>query len=173
MEYGYYEQRIEIDTTGRYDVTPLFGDRKVFRNLARDLTRGVAIDQCTHVVGIEALGFPLGGYLAAETGLGFYPIRKEGKLPYPAEPLARRTIRDYSGEEKTFEMNPATIGEETRALVVDDWIETGAAMGAATELLEDAGATVEAISVVFAHRNEDTEALFERCDIHAIGTDTE
>jgi len=173
MDYAYYEQRIGTDTTGRYDVTPLFRDPEIFGNLARDLIRNVSIDRCTHIAGIEAVGFPLGGYLAAETSLGFYPIRKGGRLPLPADRLVRRTVRDYSREKKQFEVNPSAIGDGTRVLIVDDWIETGAAMGAATELLEEAGATIEAISVVFAHRNDDTEPLFEAYDVHTIGTDTD
>lgn len=171
MEYGYYEARLGTDTEGRYDVSPLFGRPGVLENLAADLRRPVDSDACTHVVGLEAIGFVLGGFVAARAGLGFVPVRKGGKLPYPADRLLRRELADYSGEEKTLELDPARLDETDRVVLVDDWVETGAGMRAAVELVEEAGATVEAISVLFAHRTEETEGLFEDYDLHAIGTD--
>lgn len=171
MDYGYYESRLGTDTEGRYDVCPILERPGVFENLAADLCRPVDLDPCTHVAGLEAIGFVLGGSVAAKTGLGFVPVRKGGKLPYPENRLVRREVADYSGEEKTLELDPARLGAGDRVLLVDDWVETGAGMRAAVELVEAAGATVAAVSVLFAHRTEETAGLFEEYDLHAIGTD--
>lgn len=171
MEYADYEECIGTDTTGRYDVTPLFADAAVFSELVADLLEPVDLDGVTHVAGIEALGFAIGGRVAATADLGFVPVRKGGKLPYPDDRLLRRTVTDYSGGEKTLELNPKLLGDGDRVLVVDDWIETGAQMLTATNLVEAAGASVAAVSVLFAHRNDGTAPLFEDYDVHAIGTD--
>jgi len=37
MKYGYYEKFINKKTIGRYDVTPIFKNPKVFSNLIADL----------------------------------------------------------------------------------------------------------------------------------------
>lgn len=171
MEYADYEARLGTDTTGRYDVTPLFADSELFSELVADLLAPVDLDAVTHVTGIEALGFAIGGHVAARADLGFVPVRKGGKLPYPDDELLRRTVTDYSGAEKTLELNPEMFGDGDRVLLVDDWIETGAQMRAAAALVEAAGATVEAVSVLFAHRNEATAPLFDDHDVHAIGLD--
>lgn len=171
MDYSYYESRLGTDTEGRYDVTTLFERPGVFENLARDLLRPVDLEECTHVVGVGALGFVLGGYVAASSGLGFVPVRKGGKLPYPDDRLLRREVSDYSGEEKALELDPERLGYGTRVLLVDDWVETGGQMRAAADLVEASGAAVEAVSVLFAHRSGETAPLFEAYEVHAVGTD--
>lgn len=171
MEYADYEEHVGTDTTGRYDVTPLFADPGLFSGLVADLLEPVDLDGVTHVAGIEALGFAVGGYAAARADLGFAPVRKGDKLPYPDDQLLRRTVTDYSGGEKTLELNPEVLGDGDRVLLVDDWVETGAQTQAAIDLVEATGARVEAVSVLFAHGTDATAPLFEDYDVHAIGTD--
>jgi adenine phosphoribosyltransferase len=171
MEYADYEEHVGTDTTGRYDVTPLFEDSALFSELVADLLEPVDLDAVTHVASLDALGFVIGGYAAACADCGFVPVRKGGKLPYPDDGLLRRTVTDHSDEEKTPELNSDALDDGDRVLFVDDWIETGAQMRAATDLVESAGATVEAVSVLFAGRNDATEPLFDGYDVYAIGTD--
>lgn len=167
MDFEAYLDRMGTETTGRYDVTPLFADPAIFGALRSDLRSG-AIDDPTTVVGIDALGFVIGGALATELGVGFVPVRKGGKLPYPEAALLRREFTDYSGTSKALELHPGALGTDDRALVVDDWVETGAQMRAATELVEAAGASVAGIAAVGVDRNEDTEPLFERYAVHGL-----
>ncbi|WP_254536207.1 phosphoribosyltransferase family protein [Halomarina litorea] len=168
MHYRYYHERLNTDAIGRYDVTPLFADGEVFANLVEDLL-APAPEATTHVVGIEALGFVLGGAVARAGGFGFVPVRKGGKLPLRDEEVLRRSLTDYSGERKTLELARALVDGGTRAFLVDDWVETGAQMTAATDLVERAGGEVVGVSVLRAHRDERTRDLFERYDVHTIG----
>ena len=168
MNYEYYHRRLNTDAIGRYDVTPLFAEREVFSNLVTDLLAPLP-DDCTHVVGIEALGFVLGGAVARAADLGFVPVRKGGKLPLREVDVLRHSLTDYSDESKTLELARNLVDGDTRAFLVDDWIETGAQMRAATALVEAAGGTVVGISVLRAHRDGRTRGLFDEYPVHAIG----
>lgn len=168
MEYDAYLERMGTDTVGRYDVTPLFEDRETFAELRADLTAGIGFEAITHVVGIDALGFVLGGAIATERDVGFVPVRKGGKLPYAEEDLRRREFTDYSDQSKTLELHPDRLGAGDRVLVVDEWVETGAQMRAATALVAEAGADVAAVASISVPKNDGTEPLFERYEVHSI-----
>lgn len=168
MEYDEYFELIGTDTTGRYDVTPLFTDPAVFEELRHDLVAGVS-GEPTLVCGIEALGFILGSGVAVDLGVGFVPVRKGGKLPYTDDKLLRREFTDYSGNSKALELRSDAVAETDRVLLIDDWIETGAQMQAASELVEQAGATVHAITVITAGQNDQTEFLFDEYDVCRLG----
>lgn len=165
-----YEEYLELmgtETTGRYDVTPLFADPEIFATLRADLLAGVSGEE-TAVVGIDALGFVLGGALATDLGIGFAPIRKGGKLPYPDDELLSRAVTDYTDTSKVLELHPNSLGADDRVLIVDDWVETGAQMRAATDLVEAAGASVKTVTAICVPRNEGTNPLFEQYEVHSI-----
>lgn len=92
----------------------------------------------TKVAGIEARGFIFGTALALRLGVGFVPIRKEGKLPVEC------IGEDYSLEygEARVELDPSIIEAGERVLVVDDLLATGGTALAAARLLRRAGAEV-------------------------------
>lgn len=75
----------------------------MFSGLVEDLL-APAPETTTHVVGIEALGFVLGGAVARAGGFGFVPVRKGGKLPLREDEVLRHTLADYSGTGKTLEL---------------------------------------------------------------------
>lgn len=168
MEYDEYFQLIGTNTTGRYDVTPLFTDSAIFEELRHDLVGGVS-GAPTVVCGLEALGFILGSAVAVDLEIGFVPVRKGGKLPYTDDKLLRREFTDYSNTSKTLELRTDAVAQTDRVLLIDDWIETGAQMQAATELVEQAGATVHAITAITADRNDQTEFLFDAYDVYSLG----
>lgn len=156
------------DTTGRYDATPLFADSDTFAELRADLLARVP-GEPTAVAGIDALGFVLGGALATELDTGFVAVRKGGKLPYPRGKLLRREVTDYSGESKALELHPDAVGEGDRVLLVDEWVETGAQMRAAAELVEAADASVVGVLATRVPENGGTEPLFDRYDVRSLG----
>ena len=95
------------------------------------LDRGV-----THVMGIEARGFILGGAVAAALGAGFVPARKPGKLPW------ERATESYDLEygSDSLEAHRDALEPGNRVLVVDDVLATGGTARAAGQLARRLGA---------------------------------
>jgi adenine phosphoribosyltransferase len=168
MDYRYYERYINKRTTGRYDVTPIFENHRIFSNLLKDLIKpfeGIRIDK---IAGIDALGFIIGGALANRLEAGFVPVRKGGKLPGIGGTVLRTSFVDYTKTKKYFEMNKGSIKNGERILIVDEWIETGAQIKAAIKLIEKQKGKVIGISVINAQKRAETTALFEKYNLKAI-----
>jgi adenine phosphoribosyltransferase len=125
MKFEYYDKFINKRTIGRYDVTPLFKDPKVFANLISDLIKLFKKDSFDVIVGIDALGFIIGGAMAHKLKKGLVLVRKGGKLPAIGGTIIRTSFRDYTKTKKTLEMNLGSIKKNERVLIVDEWIETG------------------------------------------------
>jgi adenine phosphoribosyltransferase len=167
MEYDEYHERMGTETTGRFDVTPLFTDSETFEQLRTDLLEDIP-EKPTHVAGIDALGFILGSALAVDLDVGFVPIRKGGKLPYTDERLIQRELTDYTDKTKTLELDSEAVGEGDCVLLVDEWVETGAQMTAAAELVESAGATIDGLVSLCVPETSSTAPLFERYPVYSL-----
>jgi adenine phosphoribosyltransferase len=124
------------------DITPFLADGPVFGELVHSWAQahgGVDV-----VAGIEARGFILAAPVATELGVGFVPVRKEGKLPG----LTSRTSYALEYGEATLEMTADAVRPGQRVLLVDDVLATGGTVAAAIQLLEGAGAEIVAIQVL-------------------------
>ena len=155
-----YLALIDRETSGnRCDVTPLFGDYAAFSALVDDLAALVEPLAFDVVVGIDALGFILGAALALRTQAGFVPIRKGGKLPVAVDSVE---CIDYTGQRKTLELRRDALTPGTRALLVDEWIETGAQVRAAIQLIEGQGGVIAGIASLHIDDDEATEPLRTR-----------
>jgi len=168
MKYEYYDQYINKNTHGRYDVTPLFGNAKAFAFLIDDIIRPFKRSSYNKVAGLDALGFIIGGAVAHKTKKGFVAVRKGGKLPGIAGTLIKTSFIDYTRKRKYFEINTDAIKHGDRIMIVDEWIETGAQVAAAIKLIEKQGGKVIGISCLCAERNESTQPLFDRYNCRAI-----
>jgi adenine phosphoribosyltransferase len=168
MDYGYYERFINKKTIGRYDVTPLFGNPKVFANLIADLSRLFPKGSYDAIAGIDALGFILGAAMALKLKKRFVPVRKEGKLPGVKGTVLKTGSIDYSGKKKGLEMAKGSIGKGERVLIVDEWIETGSQVKSAIRLIELQGGKVIGIAALCAEKNPKTSMLFESYNCRAI-----
>jgi adenine phosphoribosyltransferase len=129
----------------RADVTPLYANAEAFRVVVDELldrTEGLSWNV---VAGIDALGFVLGGALAAKTGRGMVPLRKHGKLPRPG---ARESFNHYRGGTEALEVRDGLLGPDDLVLVVDEWIETAATVAAAVRLIEGYGAKVAGLATL-------------------------
>lgn len=125
------------------DFTPILLDPDLRGAIVQDTVerrRG----QVDVVAGIEARGFILGAIIAHELGVGFVPVRKEGKLPGPVH------SQSYSLEygTATLEVHQDAVSHQERVLVVDDVLATGGTLAATCELIERCGASVAAIEIV-------------------------
>ena len=64
------------------DITPVLRNGPLLQKVVLDMCRPFRSSGVTHVMGIEARGFILGGAVATTLGAGFVPVRKPGKLPW-------------------------------------------------------------------------------------------
>lgn len=125
------------------DITPLLADGRAFAALIDGLAahyRG----RVDAVAGLESRGFVLAAPLAVNLGIGMLTVRKGGKLPGPVIGV------DYALEYGTarMELRPETVTRGSRVLVIDDVLATGGTAAASISLIEQAGATVEAICML-------------------------
>jgi adenine phosphoribosyltransferase len=164
-----YLHLIDVNTEGpRNDVTPLFADFESFSALVDDLLAQFNTDAFDYVAGIDALGFILGTALSFRALKGFIPIRKGGKLP--VETLSVHFV-DYSEQEKSLEMRVDAIKPGARVLLVDEWIETGAQVNAAIELIESQKGVVVGVATINIDENKETEKIKKKYKCYAVWTD--
>ncbi len=120
------------------DITPLLRDGKAFRALIEVFAERYASQEITAIAGIDARGFIIGAALAHHLGVGFIPVRKQGKLPF--DTVAESYSLEYGSATVEVHTDAATAGD--RVLVIDDLVATGGTMIAAAKLLQRLGATV-------------------------------
>jgi adenine phosphoribosyltransferase len=118
------------------DITPVLRDGALLREVVREMSGPFAEVGVTHVLGIEARGFILGGAVATFLGAGFAPARKPGKLPW------ERTTESYDLEygSDALEAHRDALGPGEKVLVVDDVLATGGTARAAGQLVRSLGA---------------------------------
>ena len=154
-----YLKLIDTHTEGnRYDVTPLFGDIDAFSSMLDDLTEGLDQESFDAVAAIDALGFILGAGIAHKFGKGLIPIRKGGKLPVQTHSV---DFLDYTGRYKSLELRKGAFMPGTKLLLVDEWVETGAQIKAAIQLIEDIQGEVVGIASINIDRNDTTKELLD------------
>lgn len=142
---GYLDLIADGDPDNRCDVTPIFADAAAFAALVDDLVALARPYPHDLVAGLDALGFVLGAAIAARTGKGFLTIRKGGKLPVAAD---QREFVDYTGESKSLEIRREAFAPGTRILLVDEWIETGAQIRTAADLIEAQHGVIVAVACI-------------------------
>jgi adenine phosphoribosyltransferase len=120
------------------DITPVLRDGSLLREVVREMSRPFRDSGVTHVLGIEARGFILGGAVATALGAGFVPARKPGKLPW------ERATEQYDLEYGTdsLEAHRDSVGPGSQVLIVDDVLATGGTARAAGQLARGLGATL-------------------------------
>jgi adenine phosphoribosyltransferase len=145
------------------DITPLLSDGDAFGAVIRTMAARY-VGRVDAVAGIEARGFILAAPVAAALGVGMIAVRKASKLPPPV------LSEDYALEYGTasIELSTLAIQPGGRVLVVDDVLATGGTAAAACQLLEDAGARVEAVEVLIEIVGLGGRALLLGRDVHAL-----
>ena len=126
------------------DITPLLLNPEAFRAVIEVFLRRYSgandspMQKPDLVAGLDARGFILGAVVAYQLGIGFVPIRKQGKLPFGT--LKETYALEFGSSTVELHVNAVTPGQ--RILLMDDLIATGGTMLAGKVLLEKAGATV-------------------------------
>lgn len=124
------------------DITPILADPALLGEAMNRLLEPFRDAGITHVAGIEARGFMLGGLLAHALGAGFVPVRKKGKLPWDV--YREAYALEYGMDE--IEAHRDAFGPGDRVLVHDDVIATGGTARAAAGIVRQAGAHVSGFS---------------------------
>lgn len=118
------------------DITPVLRDGELLRDVVQEMCRPFRDSAVTHVLGIEARGFILGGAVATTLAAGFVPARKPGKLPW--ERATESYDLEYGSDALEAHRDGLTSG--SRVLVVDDVLATGGTARAAGQLARGLGA---------------------------------
>lgn len=129
------------------DITPLLADPRGIAAVVRgwvDVLAEHAVGHLDLVAAVEARGFVLGAPLAMALGVGFVPLRKQGKLPGD---LHAQTY-DLEYGTAVLELQADAVSAGRRVLLVDDVLATGGTARAAGALLRAAGAEVAALAVL-------------------------
>ena len=124
------------------DITPLLADGKAFAAVVDALA--VTHGPVDKVAGIEARGFILAAPVANRLGVGFVPIRKQGKLP------GATFAQDYDLEygTATIEVLTDAFVPGERVLLIDDVLATGGTARASADLVQRAGARLAGLAVL-------------------------
>jgi len=124
------------------DITPILGNAELLQLAQKILLEPFRDAGITHVAGIEARGFLLGGLLAQALGVGFVPVRKRGKLPW------KTYQAEYDLEYGTdvVEIHQDAVPAGARVLIHDDVIATGGTASAAAALFGQAHADIVGFS---------------------------
>ncbi|MEW6724601.1 MAG: adenine phosphoribosyltransferase [Bacillota bacterium] len=120
------------------DITTLLGDGEAWRYCISQLAEIYRDAGVEVIVGPEARGFLVGAALAYELGVGFAPVRKQGKLPWKT----RQSTYQLEYGQDTIEIHLDAVKPGQRVLVVDDLLATGGTVKAAMDLVRQLGGEV-------------------------------
>jgi adenine phosphoribosyltransferase len=129
------------------DITPLLADPEAFAAVVAEfsaLAGPSGLGPVDKIVGIEARGFILAAPVAIGLGVGFVPVRKQGKLP--GATLQGSYALEYG--EATIEVVTDAFKPGDRVLVIDDVLATGGTAEATIDLIRRAGAEVVGLTVL-------------------------
>ncbi|MBT2702263.1 adenine phosphoribosyltransferase [Chryseobacterium sp. ISL-80] len=124
------------------DITTLMDNGDAYRYATDQIVAYAREKNIDLVVGPEARGFIIGCPVAYAHGVGFAPVRKEGKLP-------RETIKvtyglEYGSDVLTIHKDAIKPGQ--RVLITDDLLATGGTIEATIKLVEELGGIVAGIA---------------------------
>ncbi|WP_068674444.1 adenine phosphoribosyltransferase [Oceanobacillus sp. Castelsardo] len=120
------------------DITPLMNDGDAYKSAINEIVNYAKEKEVDIVVGPEARGFIIGCPVSYALGIGFAPVRKEGKLP-------REVIKvDYGLEygKDVLTIHKDSIKPGQRVLITDDLLATGGTIEATIKLVEELGGIV-------------------------------
>ena len=146
------------------DITPLLAEPKAFAAVVDALAD--AFGPVDKVAGIEARGFILAAPVAYQTGSGFVPVRKKGKLP--SATFAQEYQLEYGTA--TLEVHQDAFEPGDRVLIVDDVLATGGTACATATLVRRAGAEVAGIAVLMELSFLNGRAALSGLDVRALLT---
>ena len=126
------------------DVTTLAQDGEAFKYTIDTFVEYLKDKNIDVVVGPEARGFLFGAPVASGLGVGFVPVRKQGKLP--ADTIQVEYELEYGTD--ILEIHKDGIKPGQRVAIVDDLLATGGTISAVAKLVELVGGQVVSMDFV-------------------------
>jgi adenine phosphoribosyltransferase len=146
------------------DITTLMDKGEVYKYATDQIVQYAREKQIDIVVGPEARGFIIGCPVAYALGVGFAPVRKEGKLP-------REVVRVEYGLEygkDVLTMHKDAIKPGQRVLITDDLLATGGTIEATIKLVEQLGGVVAGIAFLIELTYLEGRKKLEGYDVLAL-----
>jgi adenine phosphoribosyltransferase len=146
------------------DITTLMQDGEVFKSAINEIVEYAKDIDVDIICGPEARGFIVGCPVAYELGIGFVPVRKEGKLP-------REVVRvDYGLEygKDVLTMHKDAIKPGQRVLITDDLLATGGTIEATIKLIEELGGVVVGTAFLIELKDLNGRSKFEGYDVKTL-----
>jgi adenine phosphoribosyltransferase len=146
------------------DITPLMNDGEAYKYATDQIVAFAKDKQIDLIVGPEARGFIIGCPVSYALGIGFAPVRKEGKLP-------RETVKvsyglEYGSDVLTIHKDAIQPGQ--RVLITDDLLATGGTIDATIQLVEQLGGVVAGIAFLVELTYLDGRKKLEGYDIMTL-----
>jgi adenine phosphoribosyltransferase len=147
------DQKIDLATKLRstsfkgvcfWDIAPILKDPECFRQAIQGLAELFKNKKVDVIGSNEARGFIIGAPLAYELGVGFVPIRKEGKLPFGC--INVTYAKEYEAD--IIQIQEDAIVKGQNVLLIDDLLATGGTINANIELVEKLGGNIVGIGVL-------------------------
>lgn len=120
------------------DITTLLKDGVAYKYTIDEMKRIAQPLQVDVIAGPEARGFVIGAPLSYALGIGFIPIRKDGKLP--AATVAADYNLEYGQDRLAMHRDAITPGQ--RVLIADDLLATGGTIASTIDLIEQCGGII-------------------------------
>ena len=148
------------------DITTLMDNGDAYRYATDQIVNYAREKEIDIVVGPEARGFIIGCPVAYSLGVGFAPVRKEGKLP-------REVVRveyglEYGKDVLTIHKDAIKPGQ--RVLITDDLLATGGTIEATIKLVEELGGVVAGIAFLIELSYLDGRKLLDGYDVLTLMT---
>jgi adenine phosphoribosyltransferase len=149
------------------DITTLLNDKNAFAVLINHLVVKYRDYNLDFIAGIDARGFIFGAALASALGIGFVPIRKQGKLPYTT--ISEKYSLEYGFDEVEIHIDAFKNVDQARVLLIDDLIATGGTASAAASLINKAGAVcVEACFILGLNFLDGQKKLAKQTPVYTV-----
>ena len=146
------------------DITTLMANGDAYRYATDHIVEYAKKQKIDVVVGPEARGFIIGCPVSYALGVGFAPVRKEGKLP-------RETIKvqyglEYGNDVLTIHKDAIKPGQ--RVLITDDLLATGGTIEATIKLVEELGGIVAGIAFLIELSYLDGRSKLDGYDVLSL-----
>ncbi len=130
------------------DITPLFLQKETLKEMNNLFVKEIKKHEVDYIVGPEARGFLLGSMLSISLGVGFIPVRKQGKLPPTTVEGKVNYTKEYGDD--VLEL-PKLVEESYKGkkfYLVDDIYATGNTMNAIKTKIEELGGIIAGEGVI-------------------------